>query len=122
VGGILNPPEISRLVAGLAPVAFNPDPPTTPVVPVTLDPAGVGVRRFGIGSGNPDVAFAVPAMVAVVPCPFAMLRGRGRDDFVRPLRRTDTDYDLGLCNSGREKEDAGNCREDFVHCAISLSY
>jgi hypothetical protein len=89
---------------------------------VTLDPVGVGVRWFDVGAGNPDVAFAVPAMVAVVPCPFAMLRGRGRDDFVRPLRRTDTDYDLGLCNSCGEKEGASKCREEFNHCAISLSY
>jgi hypothetical protein len=77
-------------------VAFDPDVAVATVVPVTVDPVGMGVWWFHIGSGNPDVALTIPTMVAVVPCPVGMLVGRRRNDFMRTLWRTYTDYDLGL--------------------------
>jgi hypothetical protein len=80
-------------------VAFNPDVAAAPVVPVTVDPAGVGVGWFHVGSGNPDVAIAVPAVVAGVPGPVGVFVWRTRNDFMWPLGGTDTDDDLGLCNA-----------------------
>jgi hypothetical protein len=112
-----------RLVTGLAPVALNPDITATPMVPMTVNPAGVGVGWFHIGSRDPDVAIAVPAVITCVPCPVGVLMWRGRNDFMRSRRGADTDYDLGVGNACREKkEGAGNCREEFLHRAISLSY
>jgi hypothetical protein len=103
-------------------VALYPDITTTPMVPMTVDPVGVGVGWFDIGSRNPDVTIAVPAVITCVPCPVGVLMWRGRHDFMRSLRGADTDYDLGLGNACREKQGAGNCREEFLHRAISLSY
>jgi hypothetical protein len=61
-------------------VSFNPDVALTMVVPVTGDPAGVGMRRFHVGPGNPDVCVAVPAMIALVPGPAGVLVGRRRNN------------------------------------------
>jgi hypothetical protein len=81
-------------------VTFDPNIAATPVVPVTGDPVGVGVGWFGVVSGDPNVAVAVPAVIAVVPGPTGMLAGYGGNDFVRSLRRrADANDDLGLCNA-----------------------
>jgi hypothetical protein len=81
-------------------VAFDPNIATVTLVPVTGDPAGVGVGWFDVGSRDPDVAVTVPAVIAVVPGPTGMLAGYGGNDFVRSLRgRADANDDLGLCNA-----------------------
>jgi hypothetical protein len=103
-------------------MTLYPDITATPMIPMTLNPAGVGVWWFHIGSRNPDVAIAVPAVIACVPCPVGVLMWRGRDDFMRSRRGADTDYDPGLGNACGEKEGAGKCSEQFLHRAISLSY
>jgi hypothetical protein len=84
----------------LAPVAFNPDVAAASVGPVAADPDGVGVWRFHIVSGNPDVAVAVPAVVAVVPGPAGVLVWWWRD-YLNRVRwgRADSDDDLGLCDA-----------------------
>jgi hypothetical protein len=96
-------------------VAFDPDVAVAVVVPVAVDPAGVGVRRFYVGSGNPDVAIAIPAVVAGVPGPIWVLMGWGRDVFNGAGRGTDTNYDLTLHNTCGEKECAGDRGEYFFH-------
>jgi hypothetical protein len=88
-------------------VAFYPDVAFTVVVPVAIDPVSMGVRWFDVGSGNPDVAIAVPAMIATVPRPVGMLVGWRGDDFVRALGWTDADDYLGLGDACSEKESAG---------------
>ena len=103
-------------------MSFDPDVAAVMVVPVAVDPVGMGVWWFHIVPGNPDVPFAIPAVVACVPCPVGVLMWRGRDDFVRTRRRSDTDDDLGLGNACGEEKGTGKCREEFLHCAISLSY
>jgi hypothetical protein len=88
------------VLSSLAPVAFDPDIAAVSVGPVAFDPAGVGVGWFDVGSGNPDVAVAVPAVVAGVPGPVGMLMRWDRDDFNRTRRWwTDADDDLGLCDA-----------------------
>jgi hypothetical protein len=84
-------------------VTFYPDVAFAMVIPVAVNPVGVGMRCFDIGSGNPDVAVSVPAMIATVPCPILMLMGWGRDVFDWTLRRTDTNDHLGLGDACSEK-------------------
>jgi hypothetical protein len=80
--------------AALAPVAFYPDIAAAAVVPVAFNPAGVGMWGFDVGSGNPDVAFAVPAMIAGVPGPTGMLMWRRWDAFDDARRWADADDNL----------------------------
>ena len=76
----------------LAPVSFYPDVAVVVMVPVTVDPAGVGMRRLLVDAWNPDVPVAVPAVVACVPGPIGVLVGRRRNFLVRraggPMRTT----------------------------------
>jgi hypothetical protein len=95
----------------LAPVAFDPDVTAAAVGPVAFNPASVGVGWFHVGSGNPDIAVAVPTVVAGVPGPVTMLGRRSRNDFVGACRRPDADDDLGLGDASREEKAAGNSRE-----------
>jgi hypothetical protein len=99
----------------LSPVTFDPDVAVAVVVPVAIDPAGMGVGWLNVGSRNPDVAITVPPMVAGVPRIVGVLVGRGRDVFNGAGRRTDADYDLGLCDTCGEKECAGDSGEYFFH-------
>jgi hypothetical protein len=90
-------------------VAFYPDIAVMTVIPVAGDPACVGVRRGLIDAGNPYVAVAVPAVVAVMPGPVRVLVGWSRDYLVDRWRRTDANYDLSLSDACSEDEttDAG---------------
>jgi hypothetical protein len=101
-------------------VAFDPDIAFAAMVPVPLDPTGVGVGWFHVVSGNPDVTIAVPAVVAGVPRPVRVLVGWRRDDFVGSLGRPNAYDDLGLCNAHGEKNCAGGSGKEFLHSAISL--
>jgi hypothetical protein len=67
----------------------------------------MGVGRFDVGAGNPDVLMAVPAMIAGVPHPVMMLGWRRRNDFVRTRRRTNSDDDLSLSHARGEEQGAG---------------
>jgi hypothetical protein len=101
-------------------VAFDPDVAVATAVPVALDPTSVGVGWFHVVSGNPDIAVAIPAMVAIVPCPFGMLVGWRRNVLNWALWWTDADDDLGLCNTSGEKKCTSENGEEFFHRAISL--
>jgi hypothetical protein len=68
-----SPPENCELA--LAPVAFDPDIASVAMIPAAWDPAGVGMRRGNVLTRNPDVGMTVPAMVAGMPDPVAVLRG-----------------------------------------------
>ena len=84
----------------LAPVAFYPDVAVVVMVPMTFNPAGVGMRRLLVDAGDPDVAVTVPAMVAIVPGPARVFVRRDGDNFDWTRRgRADSDDDLGLCNA-----------------------
>jgi hypothetical protein len=86
----------------LAPVAFDPDVLSTATVPVSGDPARVGMRRLGIVAGDPDIVIALPAVVAGVPVPVAMFRRRRRNYLAGWPRRPNGDVDLGS-GAGRSK-------------------
>jgi hypothetical protein len=86
-------------------VAFDEDIASAAVNPAPLNPAGMGMRWSDVGSGNPDVAFAIPAVVSGVPGPVRMLVERGRNDFNGTRRRRADAYD-NLCSgyaSGQDK-------------------
>jgi hypothetical protein len=74
--------------------------------------------RSLIDSGNPDIALSVPAVVAIVPGPVAMLGRRRRNAFAGRRRRTDTDGDLSLCYTGGEEESAGAEEEILSHVVL----
>src|SRR5664280_2118381 len=85
------------------------------MLPTSGNPVGAGAWRLLIGSGDPDVAVSVPALVASVPAPVAVL-GRGwRHDFARMPGRSDGDADLGsgAGYADGEKDGAG-CGEDLL--------
>jgi hypothetical protein len=92
-----DPPRVT-FESGLAPVAFDPDVATTSVGPVTIDPAGVGMGRTLINSRDPDIMGAVPAVIAGVPGPVAMLR-RGRRNTFNRSRWWWSDTNNNLCLS-----------------------
>jgi hypothetical protein len=100
-------------------VAFDPDVAFAVVVPVAVDPVGVGVGWFHVGSGNPNIPVTVPAVVAGVPGPVWVLVRWGRNVLDGTGRWADPDDDLGLCNACREEECAGDSGEDFLHRAVS---
>jgi hypothetical protein len=102
-------------------VAFHPYITVATMIPMTIDPAGVGVGWFHIVSGDPDVCVVVPAVIAGVPGPVGVFVRWWRHDFDRTRWwRADADYDLGLGNACGEKECAGESGEEFFHRAISL--
>jgi hypothetical protein len=102
----------------LAPVAFGVNITFTMVVPMTINPSSVGMGWLLIRSGHPDVAIAVPTVIAAVPGPITMLGWRWRNDFVRTCRGPDTNYNLGLCNTCGEQKTTGDSEEGFLHRAI----
>jgi hypothetical protein len=85
-------------------VPFNPDVAIVMVVPVTVDPAGVGMRRPLINAWNPNILIAVPAVVACVPGIVWVFVGRWWNNLARPFRRADAYYDLCVCDSCGEDE------------------
>jgi hypothetical protein len=63
---------------------------------MTIHPVGVGMGRNDIGSGNPYVAVAVPAVISSVPGPIGMLMGRRWNGLIGTCWWTDANDDLGL--------------------------
>jgi hypothetical protein len=93
---------------GLAPVSFCPDIAVAVVVPMTVDPAGVRMRRLLVDAWNPDVSVAVPAVVACVPGPIGVLVWGRRNDLVDWSWWADAYYDLGVCDAcGKEESTDG---------------
>jgi hypothetical protein len=101
-------------------VTFAPDIAVAVVVPVAIYPLCVSVGWFHVGSGNPDVAVAVPAVIAGVPGPVGMFVRRRGNNFMGSFRRTDANDNLGSCNACGEAKGAGNSGEEFLHRAISF--
>jgi hypothetical protein len=101
-------------------VAFDEDIAAVAVGPATLDPAGVRVRGLDVGSGNPDVVFAIPAVIAGVPGPVWMFVRCDRDDF-NGARRGRADADDHLCANyaGAQQNDAGGNEELLLHGFLS---
>jgi hypothetical protein len=100
-------------------MSFNPDVTVAVVVPVAVDPAGVGVGRFDVGAGDPDVGVAVPAVVTGVPGPVGVLAGWRWNALNWAGWWADADYNLGLRDTCGEKKCAGNRGEYFFHWSLS---
>jgi hypothetical protein len=88
-------------------VAFYPDIASAAVVPVAFYPVGVGVGGRHVAAGDPDIGVAVPAVVAGVPGPIAVLGRRCGDDFHR-ARWGRADADDNLSAGGRSKSESGD--------------
>jgi hypothetical protein len=88
--------------------------------PVTFHPVRVGVGRTLVVAGDPDVAVTVPAVVARVPGPVAVLRGRHGDDLNGARRRRpNADDDLRSGNgSAGGKNKTGNGGKNLLHVQL----
>jgi len=86
-------------------VAFDQDPAVTTVLPTMRDPYRAFMRRVGPVAVDPDVAVAVPAVIAVDPNPSAVRRTVvGFDD---GIGRRYANYDLRKSGGRRET----NCKQ-----------
>jgi hypothetical protein len=90
------------------------------MVPMTINPNGVRMWGALVDPGNPDVAVAIPTVIATVPGPITMLGGRRRNDFMRTFRWPNTNDNLGLGNTCGEQDTASDSEEGFLHRAILL--
>jgi len=84
--------------------------------PFAFHPNRPSMRRTTVGSGNPDISAAIPAMVSRHPYPVAMHGRRLWHYFHRTWRRwSDADNNLCVGGTNAQKEGAG-CGEDmFLH-------
>jgi hypothetical protein len=95
--------------ADLAPVALMPDLAAALVTPLAWDPDGSGPGRFGVVALNPDVATAVPAVIAGFPNPIAMGAGWSGNDLDGTRRgRSDTDHNLGIGDARSQDDGSGD--------------
>jgi hypothetical protein len=93
----------------LAPVSFVPDIAATLSTPFTGYPDGTGVRGTHVAAADPDIAMAVPAVIAADPDVIAMRAWRYRNDFDGARwRRSDADDDLCIRGTRREKDSSGS--------------
>src|SRR6185312_11816995 len=119
-------PKMLRRLTRLAPVAFNPDVFAAAVGVMARNPASVRMRRRYVLTGNPDVGVAVPALVALVPYPVAVLRRGRRYPFAAGRRRCDANVEPDLRagdQSAPRKEDRGGGRENlFLHGVFSFRH
>ena len=89
--------------------------------PGTFNPDGTAMGWTAIAAGDPDVAMAVPAMVAGNPDPIAM-RCDG-DDFHGTRRGwADADDDLCVGCTYGEKESAYSGQDLFLHFRALLEF
>jgi len=103
----------------LLPVAGVPDVAATLFAPLTFDPDGAVMRRAAVGSVDPDVAVAIPAVIAGNP-DVAFMRGDGYDLHGTWGRRANADDDLRV-GGANGKEKAAGCNEKlFLHGSFSL--
>jgi len=105
---------------GLSPVALNQDPAVVAMNPAMGHPDRVGMRRSCPVSGNPDVARAVPLVVAGDPNPARMRRRAVMldDGCRRPYM--DHNPDLGHCSRRCETKSEQNCQCDLFHRICNL--
>jgi hypothetical protein len=98
------PKEWQRMAAGLAPVALVPDLAAALGAPLARDPDGSGMGWFSVASADPDIAMAIPAVIAGNPYPATMWGRRNNLHWTR-RGRPDTNHDL--CMGGARSQDDG---------------
>jgi hypothetical protein len=82
-----------------------PDLAAALAAPLARDPDGSGMGRFGVTAADPDVAMAVPAVIAGNPYPAAMWWCRNNLHWTR-RGWPDTNHDLR--RGGRSQDDDGD--------------
>jgi hypothetical protein len=100
-------------------VAVDPDVAAADMPPSASNPDSVGAGRRGPAAGDPDVAGAVPAVIAADPNP-ATMRARARM-FDDDRRRSNAD-DNALGEGRRQAEERGRGdKKQFLHKWVFLS-
>jgi hypothetical protein len=100
-------------------VALDPNISVVAMVPVAGYPVGMGVGWGFVGAGNPDVAVAVPAVIACMPGPVGVLVGRRRDALMNRGRGTNANYNLGLGDTCSEDEPTDGREYEILHWGLS---
>ena len=108
----------AKSAAGLAPVALVPDLAATLGTPFTRDPNGSRTRGLGVAATDPDVATAIPAVIAGFPYPAAMW-GRGNNLHRARWGRSYANYNLGI-GDGRSQDDGSRFIAQRMASATSL--
>jgi hypothetical protein len=112
------------------PATLDPDIAARGAVPVAGNPAGVLIRRSDIGSGNPHVRVAVPAVVSLMPSPVRVLVRGWRHYLV--MRCRGPDANVNLCPRGRgnrkDRRKGGSKQvlshvvtPSWGHCPVSIT-
>ena len=92
----------------LAPVSFVPDVAAALSAPLTLHPDRAGMWGTHIVATNPDVAAAVPAVVAADPDPIVVRAGRGGNYFYGTRwGRSNADDNLSIRGTRRGQDSSG---------------
>jgi len=108
-------------MAGLAPVAWVPDLAAALAAPLAPYPDGSGMRGSGVVAPDPDVAMAVPTLIAGNPDPVAVPPGRSRDDLDRVRwRRPDTNHDLSGSDGCSQDDGSGGSEKTSRQVHSSL--
>jgi len=103
----------SRCSSLSAPVAFDPIPAAALVSPVPVDPDGIPARWFNIVAGHPDIAGAVPTVIAVDPHPSFVRNGAGMFD--DDVRRFDLNIDMLREGWGDAEQCSCSNQKQFLH-------
>ena len=91
------------------------------MLPASSDPAGMGMRRLDVRAGNPNVVVALPAVVASVPNPVAVLWWKWRTGFDDASGRSDADDNLCACHERCGKYETANGGEySLLHQSCSF--
>ena len=102
---------------GLAPVAGVPDVAAALGTPLSGDPDGPATRWTAVGTGDPDVAVTVPAMVAVNPNKTGLRRHAAL--FNNGSRWTYANRNLRLGSHRNHSHSQGQCEQycqyNFLH-------
>jgi hypothetical protein len=92
-------------------VTIVPDVATALMNPLASNPDGVAMGWLDIGSGDPDVAISVPAMVALMPGPVGVFARRWRHALDDVGRGTDANDDLSVGEGSHAQKDCRCCYE-----------
>jgi hypothetical protein len=112
---------IIRRVASGVPVALDPHITTAAIYPVTGHPVSMCVRRRNVGSGNPDVASAIPSVIAGTPNP-TWMRRRWHNFNGGRRRRSNPNNDLRSSRHTERKKAAANCCKHLLLHDVQLHY
>jgi hypothetical protein len=99
-------------------VTFHQHIAAVTVFPAVCDPDGARMRGMSPAAMDPDVAVAIPAMIAIDPHP-AVMRWM-IVNFNDWFRRRDADIDLRHCNRGDQTKTQEQRKSCLLHRKVIL--